>query len=88
MAVVDSIYGASGECEERLLELKSVLEMVLDAVGDGAVPAWLFTIQRHVDSVDSAFRGFVDVVHEEAMPRIKDLEAARRQMGVKSAIQA
>lgn len=88
MAVVDSIYGASGKCEERLLELKSVLEMVLDAVGDGPVPAWLFTVQRHVDSVNSAFLDYVGVVHEEAMPRIKDLESARRQMGMKPAIQA
>lgn len=87
MAVVDSILGATSRVEARLLELKTVLQMVADAC-PADEPAWLFTLRRYVDSVDSAFVEFVDVVHEQAMPHVRDIESARRQMGMKPAIQA
>jgi hypothetical protein len=45
----------SGNLEEALLRLKQLLVMVNEAVGHGATPAWVFTVDSYVDAIDDAF---------------------------------
>ena len=48
----------SGNLEEALLRLKQLLVMVNEAVGHGATPAWVFTVDSYVDAIDDAFKAY------------------------------
>lgn len=80
MASDKLILEALNDLSERMLELETMAEMCLDLVGDqagGPATRWTFLVSRHVRPAVEAADRVRDLVHQVALPVLKDLSAAK-----------
>lgn len=73
MAAVDVIAAASGELEEKMMELRLMAEVFVDLAGDQSPPSWVFVVMQRVQAADEAAQAFVSEVYRHAMPHLRDL---------------
>jgi hypothetical protein len=73
MAAVDVIATACSSLEEKLLELRLMVDVFGELAGDQSPPPWLFVVQQRVAAVDVAAQTFASEVYRHAMPHLRDL---------------
>lgn len=73
MAAVDVIATSSGVLEEKLLELRLMVEVFDSLAGDDSPPPWVFLVKKQVAQVDEAARAFAQDVYRHAMPHLRDI---------------
>nr|CRY96358.1 hypothetical protein [uncultured prokaryote] len=79
MAGMKFIDDARQRLEDRLLELKMIIETVNAALGEhGESPPWLYLMHKHADGIDTAAHEYMDMVHQHARPVLNDLERLSR----------
>jgi hypothetical protein len=82
MATADTIVTAAIAFEDALVESRMLLKSfddlahyVSDKGGDFVEsPPWLYVISRQFDKLSDASRAYLDVVHERAMPIVRDMD--------------
>lgn len=73
MAATEFIDRAARELEERVLEIKSILEMCDQCAGDNT-PDWLFIMRKKIIGIDEAAQDVMAQFHQHARPILRDFE--------------
>lgn len=78
MAATEFIDRAARDLEERILEVKTILDMCDECAGDTS-PNWLFIMRSKIIGIDAAAQDVMAQFHQHARPILRDIEPASQQ---------